>query len=144
MKVSTPFCWYIIGSGPDEELIRGEIEKNHLQDKVILLGMKDNPYPYIKNADLVVMTSRTESFSYVIAEAKLLHTPILSSDFPVAYEVLDESCGWIAPLSEMSSLLSKILIDEYGEYEQKKISVLKHQYSNCRILEDINNVLCII
>lgn len=144
MKVSTPFYWYIIGSGPDEEVIRSEIEKYHLQDKVILLGMKDNPYPYIKNADLVVMTSRTESFSYVIAEAKLLHTPILSSDFPVAYEVLDGSCGWISPLSEMSSLLSKILIDEYGEYEQKKISVLKHQYSNCRILEDINNVLCIV
>ena len=143
MKVSTPFCWYIIGSGPDEELIRGEIKKYHLKDNVILLGMKDNPYPYIKNADLVVMTSRTESFSYVIAEAKLLHTPVLSSDFPVAYEVLDESCGWITPLCEIPSLLSMIIIDEHGIYEQKKNSVLNYRYSNYRILEAVDKVLCI-
>ena len=140
-KVSTPFCWYIIGSGPDEELIRSEINKYHLQDKVILLGMKDNPYPYIKNADLVVMTSRTESFSYVIAEAKLLHTPVLSLDFPVAYEVLDESCGWIAPLHDFSALLNRIIENTNNEYGTKKGSIGKYVYSNNEMIIQIDELL---
>ena len=141
MKVTTPFCWYIIGSGPDEELIRSEINKYHLQDKVILLGMKDNPYPYIKKADLVVMTSRTESFSYVIAEAKLLHTPVLSSDFPVAYEVLDESCGWIAQLNEMPELLTMIISDEDGIYKKKKESIQNYYYSNDEIIKKVESLI---
>lgn len=141
MKVSKPFCWYIIGSGPDEELIRSEINKYHLHDKVILLGMKDNPYPYIKNADLVVMTSRTESFSYVIAEAKLLHTPVLSSDFPVAYEVLEESYGWIVPLHNFSAWLSRIVENTNNEYDTKKYSVGNYEYSNNKMIIQIDELL---
>ncbi len=141
MKVSTPFCWYIIGSGSDEELIRSEIEKYHLQEKVILLGMKDNPYPYIKKADLVVMTSRTESFSYVIAEAKLLHTPVLSSNFPVAYEVLDESCGWIAPLHNFPVWLSRIIDNTNNEYDTKKYSIGNYEYSNNKMIIQIDELL---
>lgn len=140
MKVPTPFYWYIIGSGPDEELIRSEIEKYHLQEKVILLGMKDNPYPYIKKTDLVVMTSRTESFSYVIAEAKVLHTPVLSNDFPVAYEVLNDQTGWITNIKEIPQLLTRIINNENGEYEKKKASVLKYEYSNQEILQRIDEL----
>ena len=87
------------------------------------------------------MTSRTESFSYVIAEAKLLHTPILSSDFPVAYEVLDGSCGWIVPLHNFSAWLSRIAENTNNEYDTKKYSVGNYEYSNNKMIIQIDELL---
>ena len=50
--------WYIIGFGGDETLIRKKIEDAGMKDRVILLGKKANPYPYIKACDLYVQPSR--------------------------------------------------------------------------------------
>lgn len=142
VKVShRPFRWYIIGSGNSEKVIREEIAKYELHGNVFLLGAKDNPYPYMLQADLVVCTSSSESFSYVLAEAKCLHTPVLSNDFPVAYEVIDDSCGWIANLKEMPQVLTRIIDNVDGEYDRKKASVMKFEYSNEEILQRIERLL---
>lgn len=136
------FKWYIIASGDEcEQLTREEIEKYQVRDNVILLGAKDNPYPYIKAADLVACTSNSESFSYVIAEAKVLHTPVLSNDFPVAIEVVDESCGWIANVKDMPSVLSRIIDNVDGEYDRKKEAAMQFEYSNTEILKKIDELL---
>lgn len=135
-----PIHWLIIGSGASEGAIREEIAKFSLQNEVILLGAKDNPYPYISNTDLVVCTSVSESFSYIIAEAKVLHTPVLSNDFPVAYEVVDEQTGWIANIKDMPQLLTRIINDEDGEYSRKKTSAMNYEYSNEEILQKIDSL----
>ena len=44
--------WYIIGFGGDEQLIRRNIDRAGMQEHVVLLGKKSNPYPYIKACDL--------------------------------------------------------------------------------------------
>ena len=139
--VHRSFRWYIIGSGASEAMIREEIVKYGLQDVVVLLGPKDNPYPYMKQADLVACTSSSESFSYVIAEAKVLHTPVLSNDFPVAYEVVDDSTGWIANINDIPQLLAGIIDNVNGEYDKKKASVMKFEYSNEEILRNIEELL---
>ncbi len=140
VKSSRPFRWHIIGAGSYEQLIREKIAEFNMQDKVILMGAKDNPYPYIFHADLVVCTSDSESFSYVLAEAKCLHTPVLSNDFPVAYEVIDDSCGWIANLKEMPQVLTRIINNVDGEYDRKKASIMKYEYSNEEILQRIEEL----
>ena len=135
------FKWYIIASGDEcEQITREEIAKYQVQDNVILLGAKDNPYPYMKAADLVACTSNSESFSYVIAEAKVLHTPVLSNDFPVAYEVVDEKYGWIANIKDMSSVLSRIIENVDGEYDRKKEAAKQFEYSNTEILKKIDEL----
>lgn len=139
--VHRPLRWYIIGSGVSETAIREEIVKYGLQDFVVLLGAKDNPYSYMKQADLVACTSSSESFSYVLAEAKVLHTPVLSNDFPVAYEVVDDSTGWIANIREMPQVLAHIIDNVDGEYDWKKASVMKYEYSNQEILRRIDELL---
>lgn len=141
MSVHRPFRWYIFGSGVSETTIKEEIEKFGVQDQVMLLGPKDNPYPYMKKASLVACTSSSESFSYVIAEAKILHTPVLSNDFPVAYEVVDNQTGWIVNIKDMPQLLTRIINNENGEYDKKKASVLKYEYSNREILQRIDELL---
>jgi glycosyltransferase involved in cell wall biosynthesis len=137
-----PFRWYIIASG---ELCRQKtmeaIEKFALKDYVILLGEKSNPYYYMKNSDLVVCTSDSESFSYVIAEGKIVHTPVVSNNFPVAYEVLDKSCGWIASIEEMPQLIYRLVNDIGGEYSKIRESIKSYEYDNDAILEKVYKII---
>ena len=135
-----PFCWYIIGEGAEKANVKAEIEKYSVEDEVRLLGAKDNPYPYIKQANLLACTSSSESFSYVIAEAKILHTPVISNDFPVAYEVVDENTGWIANLKDMPELLARIIDDVDGIYHKKKESISNYEYNNDKIIQQIDQL----
>lgn len=77
--------WYLIGFGADEQLIRNNIEKYGMKDRVIILGKKDNPYPYIKNCDIYVQPSRYEGKAVTVREAQILHKPIVITDFPTAH-----------------------------------------------------------
>lgn len=137
-QVSHPFHWYIMGAGNCEEWIRAEIEKYGMQDVVKLLGPQDNPYPFIRKADLLACTSVAESFSYVIAEAKVLHTPVLSNDFFVAYEVVDDKMGWIANINDMPQVLARIIDNVDGEYSKKKEATMYFEYSNKEIIQKID------
>lgn len=56
---------------------------------VKLIGFKNNPYPYIKNANLFVCSSRHESFSLVVAESLILSTPVISTYCTGPTELLD-------------------------------------------------------
>ncbi len=82
------FKWMIIGDGNLEGDLKKQIEKNELESKVILLGAKDNPYPYIKNCDVFVQTSRFEGKSIALDEAKILAKPILVTNYPTAKDQL--------------------------------------------------------
>lgn len=53
-----------------------------LDDRVIFLGQKENPYPYIHHADLLVLVSDYEGFGRVIAESLICGTPVVSTDCP--------------------------------------------------------------
>lgn len=74
--------WYLVGDGPLRTEVEQEIEKNGVQDHVILLGTKMNPYPYIKNCDIYVQPSFTEGYCTTTMEAKILHKPIVTTDAP--------------------------------------------------------------
>lgn len=72
--------WWIVGGGPAENEVRAKIAELRMEDHVTMLGMKNNPYPYMKMADLYVQPSRFESYGLTIAEAMVLEKPILSTD----------------------------------------------------------------
>lgn len=72
--------WWIIGGGPLENEVRRKIAELHMEGHITMPGMKDNPYPYIKHADLYVQPSRFESYGLAIAEAMILNRPIISTN----------------------------------------------------------------
>ena len=76
--------WYVLGDGEDRSKLEKLIADKKLQNHFILLGIKENPYPYIKKATVYVQTSRFEGKSVAIDEAKILHKPILVTNFPSA------------------------------------------------------------
>lgn len=72
--------WWIVGGGPEESNLRQQITRLGLDAYITLLGMQENPYPYLRQADLYVQPSRFEAYGLTIEEAKVLGTPVLSTE----------------------------------------------------------------
>ena len=81
--------------------------------RIELVGHQNNPFPYVKNADYLVLMSDRETAGLVITEAKLIGTPCIVSNFEAAYEqVSDEENGFIIDrnnIEEFRNKLNKIL-----------------------------------
>ena len=91
--------WYIIGFGPDEILIKEKIRQFNMEDRVILLGKKENPYPYINVCDLYVQPSRYEGKSVTVREAQMLEKPVVITEYATAKSQLKDGVdGIIVPL----------------------------------------------
>ncbi|MDE6098490.1 MAG: glycosyltransferase [Muribaculaceae bacterium] len=84
------FQWHIIGTGPLKEELGKSIADKSLNGFVILEGLQTNPYPYIANCDIYVQTSIHEGFGITVGEAKVLHKPIVCTNFPVVYDQLED------------------------------------------------------
>ena len=90
--------WYIIGFGGDEALIRQRIKEAGMEDRVIMLGKKDNPYPYIKACDLYVQPSRYEGKCVSVLEAQMLGKPVVIARYATSASQLAEGVdGVIVP-----------------------------------------------
>jgi glycosyltransferase involved in cell wall biosynthesis len=72
--------WYFIGDGECRPLLEEQKDKYGLDEELIFLGTKKNPYPYIKKCDIYVQPSRHEGYCISIAEARALNKPIVSTD----------------------------------------------------------------
>ncbi|MGL5087625.1 MAG: glycosyltransferase, partial [Clostridium sp.] len=85
------FKWYIIGEGPQRSEIENQIKENKVENEFILLGTKTNPYPYMKNCNLYVQTSRREGFGLTVIEAKILKSVIITTNFNTATELIENN-----------------------------------------------------
>lgn len=95
------FSWHILGEGIQQQEIEDKIHLLHLEDRVFLHGVTDNPYPYMKNCDLFVLPSGWEGFPTVTVEAKILGCPVLATDVAGIREQLrHDETGWIVENSE--------------------------------------------
>ncbi len=91
--------WYLIGFGGDEGLIRRKIVESGMQDNVIILGKKSNPYPFIKACDIYVQPSRYEGNSVTVREAQILCKPVVVTDYPTAWNQVREGVdGIVVPM----------------------------------------------
>ena len=71
---------YIIGEGELHEELQKKIDELGEKDNFYLLGIRENPYPYIKNADFFCLLSYYEGYGMVVDEAKILNKPIIITD----------------------------------------------------------------
>ncbi len=91
--------WYLIGYGGDEALIRQRIREAGMEDRVVILGKKDNPYPYIKACDLYVQPSRYEGKAVTVREAQMLGRPVAITRYATSASQLEDGLdGIIVPM----------------------------------------------
>lgn len=79
------FKWLFIGNITEPEF-KNLISKYNLETEVDFLGIKSNPYPYIKIADIFVHPSRFEGKSIALDEAKILCKPIVVTNFSTVHD----------------------------------------------------------
>ena len=91
--------WYLIGYGGSENLIKDKIVETKMQNRVIVLGKKDNPYPYIKSCDIYVQPSRYEGNSVSVREAQFFGKPVIITNYATSKSQLQNGVdGIVTPM----------------------------------------------
>lgn len=124
--------WFIIGFGIEEDKIRNKIIEAGMEKFVILLGKKENPYPYIKACDIYVQPSRYEGKSVTVREAQMLGKPVVVTNYNTASsQVHHKYDGMIVPLDNESCAreLEYIIRD----------NTLQAHLSECCLSQDFGN-----
>lgn len=101
-------CWWIVGDGPAMEEIKNLVNKKKVESYVKLVGMKENPYPYMRQANLYVQPSRIESFGLTILEALIIGKKVIATNTWGAKQLLCNRVDGILCDIDDASLANKI------------------------------------
>ena len=142
-KTKLNIKWYIIGYGGDEALIRKKIKEAGMEEHVILLGKRSNPYPYIKACDIYVQPSRYEGKSVTVREAQMLCKPVVVTNYPTAPSQIRSGIdGVIVPMDNEGCAhgLAEVICDK--PLQERIIAHLKtHDYGNESEVEKIYTLI---
>ena len=129
LKKKINFEAVIIGRGSLKKKFLKFIEINNLKKNVRILDYKKNPYPYIKQADFLILTSLHEGLPNILLEAIVLNKFIISSNCPTGpREILDNGRGGgLFKVGSYKDLTKKIIF-----------------YSQNKIIRKKKNKICII
>lgn len=117
--------WFVIGEGEQREVLTKLIHKHRLEEHFVLLGLKTNPYPYIKQADIYVQTSKIEGKSIAIDEAKILQKPIVVTNFTTATDQIKHGeNGVIVQMNSDAVAAGIMTIIEDRQLQQKLMNIL--------------------
>lgn len=142
-KTKLNIKWYIIGYGGDEPLIRQKVKDAGMEEHVILLGKRSNPYPYIKACDIYVQPSRYEGKSVTVREAQMLCKPVVVTNYPTAPSQIRSGVdGVIVPMDNEGCAhgLAEVICDK--PLQEHIIAHLKtHDYGNESEVEKIYTLI---
>lgn len=131
--------WYLIGYGGDEPLIRQKIAEADMQDRVIILGKKDNPYPYMRACNLYVQPSRYEGKAVTVREAQLLGKPVVITNYATSGSQLEDGeDGVIVPMDNAGCAAGiASLLRNPARMQQLSENCKKRDYTNSAEVEKI-------
>ena len=122
LNAGVPVRWYLIGYGGDESLIRLRIAEASMEKHVIILGKKDNPYPYMQACDVYVQPSRYEGCPVTIQEAQALGKSVIATAFPTVKSAIQDGVnGVIVPLDNVGCAQGIVRVLRNADL-QKRIS----------------------
>lgn len=139
------FKWYIIGDGAKKDEISARIKEMGLANHIIMLGRKDNPYPYLKYADVMMHTSYVEAHCLTLLEAMALKTPCVATKtiIPQDFTIDGENCLLAEQdINHQYECLSRMM---YGDIDKKAMTehaykMVNDLYSSSVITEKIGEL----
>lgn len=139
----TDIRWYVVGYGGEEESYRKLINEYSMEDSFILLGKKDNPYPYMKRADIYAQPSRYEGKAVTVTEAQILGKAVMLTNYTTAHSQVNSSVdGYITDLSIDGIVegIEKLYLNK--DFRKKLESNCKeNDYSNVQELEKLYAII---
>ncbi len=140
-----PFNLKILGDGSQRRDLEAMIKEKSLENEIELLGFNNNPYPYIKNADLFVCSSRSEGYSTVITESLILETPVFTTECSGMRELLkDGRLGMIVKnnTEDMYSGLKSLIVSRHKIKDYKDlIKEENNRFSIDKLMKPIEELL---
>ena len=101
----------ILGDGEDRPELQTLVQELGLEEAVALPGFVDNPYKFMKRADVFVLSSKWEGLPTVLIEALACGCPVVSTDCPSGPAEILEGGRWgpLVPVGDAGSLAKAIL-----------------------------------
>ncbi len=136
-----PVHSYIVGDGLNKISLVNQIQKQNVESSFTLLGRKDNPFPYVKNADLFVLSSTHEGLPTVLTEAIILGTPCISTDVAGAREILQNKYGVIVKNSTEALYNGIKDILDNNKINDLKKALENYEFESSDIIRKIEEIL---
>lgn len=133
---------YLLGDGPDREKIEKLLRQEKLDKEVILLGAKKNPYPWIKEAEMLVHSSKFEGLPTVLIEALILGKKIISTNCPTGpKEILENGeVGRLVQVSNIQEMTQAIEEELNKRVDIKKLKEARKRFDGNTIIKKIEKL----
>lgn len=126
LERALPVVLHVVGGGPMESQLRALVSEKGMGERVRFYGEQSNPYRYMKNADLFLMTSFHEAAPMVIEEARCLCLPVLTVRTTSSKEmVAQQECGWVCENHQWALNEALVQILENKEQIETMRSILQ-------------------
>ncbi|MCR4758122.1 MAG: glycosyltransferase [Butyrivibrio sp.] len=130
------FNWFVLGDGELRQELVSKVSEAGLQDTVKLLGIRSNPYPYIKGADVIVQTSLFEGKSVVLDESKILHKKIVATKYDT---IMDQVGDYPIKVVEYEP---EVVAEEIKTTLEEDMTIdMSKNYGNVECLEEYYRVI---
>lgn len=135
--------WYCVGEGGARSAYEKTINELNIEKDYVLLGARLNPYPYMKDCDIYVQSSRHEGYCITLAEARCFNNPIITTNFTGASEqIINEENGIIVNEDVDSIYLGiKKLLDNSYLYERIRNNLNSKTINTIEEIEKFNRVI---
>jgi glycosyltransferase involved in cell wall biosynthesis len=133
------FHWRIIGDGPDLLFNKRLALELGVEDVVEFVGECNNPYPFIKQSDVLILTSAYEGYPMVVGEALILETPVITTNFAAACEQIRDGCNGLIANGHVEDMYAVIVnVINNGDCLQKmKKYIEENNYTNRKAQEQL-------
>lgn len=134
----------LVGDGSEMQRLKRELDQRNLSDILIFEGFSNNPYPYMKNADVFISTSFAEGLPLAMLEAMSLSLPIIATKTAGAVELLSDGSGILVErdadlffkhISDLQS--SEQLRNEYAKRSSEKAK----KFDKDRYMEQLYKII---
>jgi len=133
----------IVGEGTQREMLTNLVQQLGLEDIVDMPGFVDNPYSYMKNSDLFVLSSDFEGLPTVLIEAMACGCPVVSTDCPSGpKEILNNGeYGKLVPVNNPEALAKAILEELSEKHDISNIQARSEDFSEERVTDEYLSLL---
>lgn len=132
---------FILGEGPLESELKKQVQNLAVGEHVQFVGFQQNPWAYVKYADLFVLSSRYEGMPNVVLEAFAIGTPVVATDCPGAMRELQKAGGQIALApSEDPEALAKEIVAACASPHRHPAQQPMPQFSVSQIVEEYSKL----
>ena len=143
-KLPHNYYLYFIGEGKEKNHLMEIAKKYNLSSRVYFIGFQSNPYKYMRQADLLILSSLYEGFPNVVLEANACGTPVVAFNCPGGTKEIIENGvnGFLVECKNIDKLAKSINKAIDYNWDREKIrNLIKKKYSLDNVIKHYENIL---